>query len=143
MKILTLKKKQNLPRNPEEANWFHPKINTSYRGKKSPRRSPKPSTSSRNKPATNEAERSFNSTMSKSKEYDNIASKLQLKDNLNTLIKRINCERNAKEQLNSKAKRLKELEEELSCTYKPQLTLLPSFLRHRNSANQCRGYLNT
>ena len=137
MKLLSLRKKQRSPRNEEEANWFRPKINTSYRGNKTYRRSPKTTTSPRNKPTTTkETEKSFSSTMSKSKEYDNIGSKLQLKNNLDTLIKRIKCEQNAKERISSKAKELKNLEEELDCTYRPKLTSVPSYLKHRNSAYQ-------
>eukprot|EP00826_Nyctotherus_ovalis_P013306 TRINITY_DN13577_c0_g2_i2.p2 TRINITY_DN13577_c0_g2~~TRINITY_DN13577_c0_g2_i2.p2 ORF type:complete len:159 (-),score=42.82 TRINITY_DN13577_c0_g2_i2:86-562(-) len=116
----------------EEMDWFRPKINSKigYDIGLAPK-------SDRSSKGTEKASAVTVNKVSKSKLYDSIQSKLQLKNNRNTLISRIEKERVKKERSNYQEKLVKEIGEELECSHKPEIHPMPKYLnRSKNSSEK-------
>jgi len=84
-----------------------------------------------------------NKKLNTSKEYERVKSRLQLRDNVDTLLKRIKKENEVKEAVARKAKYEQQVQEIIECTHKPQISSMPKYLdrRHRSpepSTKVCR-----
>lgn len=109
--------------------WFHPKINskisynlTSY----------VPSTD-RNKKFSNTV---VEKVTVRPSQYKNVQSKLKLNTDINTLVTRIKSEKELKEKTNNQERQVKNIEEELRCTYKPTISSIPNYLTTNNRSKQ-------
>jgi len=63
--------------------------------------------------------------LNKSKEYERVESKLQLRDNLDTLMLRIKYKKEQKEREYRQERCMRELEANIECTHKPKLCQSP------------------
>lgn len=73
--------------------------------------------------------------LNKSKEYERVESKLQLRDNLDTLLLRIKYRKEQKERVRKQEKCMEELEAAMECTHKPKLWQSPGRWRTPRSPN--------
>ena len=122
---------KDLPPKPEERSkgskdgWFSPKI----RGL--PKNFRKVCVSAQKTRKTPEP--TFTPNLTKSKKYEKIESKLQLKDNISTLMKRIKEKVETKERTYDHERYIRTLKEEIECTYKPRVIQTPKYLRKNRS----------
>jgi len=103
--------------------WFHPKINTKVSCNLL---TAVPSTE-RNKKSTDTLVEKA-PKLTKAKQYNNVESKLKLNTDINTLVTRIKTDKESKEKSKNHERQVKNIEEELRCTYKPKINGLPSYI---------------
>eukprot|EP00826_Nyctotherus_ovalis_P050607 TRINITY_DN6227_c0_g1_i17.p1 TRINITY_DN6227_c0_g1~~TRINITY_DN6227_c0_g1_i17.p1 ORF type:complete len:240 (-),score=53.74 TRINITY_DN6227_c0_g1_i17:164-883(-) len=143
LEYLTETIEKDLPPKPEERSlsnqnkdsWFHPKTTPL------PKDHRKVCTSARKTRKDQETNLVFTPKLTKSKKYSKVESKLQLKNNISTLMKRIKENVEAKERCHDHERYVKTLKEELECTYKPRIIQTPKYLRRHHSSSPNR--LNT
>ena len=87
-------------------------------------------------------EETFTPVITKCKEYEKVKSKLQIKNNLSTLIKRIKEDKDAKEKLIKETKLRERVQEELQCTHKPKISPMPSYLKNIHHSKSPPGESN-
>jgi len=80
----------------------------------------------------------FTPSLYKSKEFNNIESKLQLNNDIENYIKRVENDRKTKEIQNKNEKIKNEAEKLLECTHKPKLAKIPYWIEVKQKLNSMR-----
>jgi len=121
----------------ETTNWFKPNINPnsiSILEKASKTKREKKPISIRVERTHIGSEKSVKTFKSNPK--NEVPSKLQLKDNIETLMTRIKGNLTSREQKSEQQKLKRKIEEEAKCTYKPRLNKFPQYLKNHSELNK-------